>query len=487
MQRPLHINLSQIPFPSSHSKDPIQHNPSARCPCGMDSVQVCTKDNKFLCRDCAEMSGHQVMIDFIKLKKNLNHKLNKCRQLISQNSLYLEYKKNFISQKCYDQALKNYQAHIEQHNRCVQEITHIFEKISDQNAQEIQQASSRVDVLIGDIENPPCNRDLEAEMRTVYVQLIEEVNQIEDPEDSENLELDLVSVIYTLPEYEEIRMKLRESEELRNKYAELRVKYEKLGKVRSRGVKGRRDRKTKKKILKSSTIFSQAEILPKRIKILIKLPGDETLSMKVSQTDPISIIKHKIFKIHNIPTKDQKLTFLLTELQDKNLVNDYKIQTNSVLKLSIKPSALGELTTLSIHTDDGIKYNIKVALEATVYHIKNKISSTFNNPVTDKILILHNTPLNDRRTLLSYNYTQGDILYLEDPKITLRINLPNNKILTTEIRPEETIKSLKETLHDQNILKDDTQKLYFNNTELKSVYKTIKQVGIQQGSDLYLF
>ena len=102
-------------------------------------------------------------------------------------------------------------------------------------------------------------------------------------------------------------------------------------------------------------------------------------------------------------------------------------------------------------------------------------------------MILNGRSLSERRTLRFYNYNEGDILYLEDKKIMIHVQLSDGQLASTEAKPDESILKLKEKLIEDGIIDSKGSKLFFNGSELKFKYKTLKQLNIQQNSKLYAF
>ncbi|CAI2367206.1 unnamed protein product [Moneuplotes crassus] len=492
MQRTLNIDLNKVFFSNTNlSKDPVKietlEPANLNCHCGVDSVDVFTQDSQMLCSDCAELTNSKVLMNIVKKKERVIKQLKLSRRFLHEGTLYLEYSKNFISQKCYDRAKKEYVQYYQQYLCLIEEVESNFKEVNQENASYIQEICSAVDYLVKTLRNPKCNKSVDTEMRKVHIHLLKELSKVEDPEDPSNSLIDIMSIFYTVSEYETIKSKIVENDTLLTECKELRKKCEKLSRRRSRGPQHRRERKFKKKINKFTYCTQVDEVRVRKLQILVKLPNGKSIPLKVDPYDRISNVKLRIAEEEGITVEEQQLSYFFKELRDDKLIHDYKIQNNSILKLCTKSMSLAEQATLDIHTDDGIRYKVQTNLDAPISQLKGKIESIFGNKVVDKDMILKGRPLNERRSLKFYNYNQGDVLYLEDKKITIQIHINGGQIITKEIKPDETVRGLKESLLEEDIIDTQKSKLFFNGCELKLQYKTLKQLNIQHNSKLYAF
>ena len=231
----------------------------------------------------------------------------------------------------------------------------------------------------------------------------------------------VVNTFYSMEEYELVKHKIKENEDLKASLQTLKAKYE------SRHHTKRNKKYNRKKLRKVDTFapFDHAnytdieDIRLRKIMIFVKLPNGKSIPLKVDQFERISNIKSRISEEEGIDQVNQKLQYYFKELADDKLLNDYKIQNNSILKLVLKNSLKEH--ALSIHTDEGMKLMVHSTLDATIHQIKTKLESIFGVNIADKKLILNGRELNDRRDLLFYGYTKDDMLYLEKKKINVII------------------------------------------------------------------
>lgn len=225
----------------------------------------------------------------------------------------------------------------------------------------------------------------------------------------------------------------------------------------------------------------------RKLNLLIKLPCSKSIPLKVDPCDRISHLKLRIAEEEGIPPSTQKLTYFFKTLQDDKLLREYHIQNNSILKLSLLTPTPKSISTLNIHSDDGIKYKLKTELDSPISQVKAKIEESFRTKVFHKDVVLNGRLLNERRSLKSYNYTNGDLLYLEDKKITVQFRVSGCQVVTKEFKPEDTVRRVKEVLVEEDVLDSMKSKLYFNGDELRYLSKTLKQCDIQQNSRIFAY
>lgn len=218
--------------------------------------------------------------------------------------------------------------------------------------------------------------------------------------------------------------------------------------------------------------------------ISIQLPDNRSISLLADPFEKVYCLKHRIEELESIPISSQRLTYHFKELADENLITTYNIKSNALLKLSLK--SVSCTPTIVIHSDEGVKYTLKIDLNDTIKEIKLKLNTIFGAEITDKNIVLNGKVLNDRMTLFGYEIKPNDVLYLEDSKIMVYVQVGGGEIQAIPLKIDTTVVELK-----QNILQDDLStkqaKLFFNGAELKCNYKTLKQYGIKHNSKLYLF
>jgi hypothetical protein len=220
------------------------------------------------------------------------------------------------------------------------------------------------------------------------------------------------------------------------------------------------------------------------VKVGIRMSNGEVGKYRMKVCERVGELKRKIMQQEGIQFDNMRLYFHFKELNDQKSLNDYQIKNNDILKLTVK--TIAKENTIEIFTDDGVKYMVRWKTDEPISQVKNRVNSIFWANVIDKNLVLNGRVLNENRTLKFYGYNIGDILYLEDSKISIHVQFVND-FVNLMVKPNETISDLKEKLIEKEMIESKHWKLYFDGIELRWNYKTLKQYNIQHNSKIYAF
>ncbi len=90
--------------------------------------------------------------------------------------------------------------------------------------------------------------------------------------------------------------------------------------------------------------------------------GEETVTLEVEPTDRIEDVKEKIYTQEGIPVKQQKLFFAGKQLEDANTLQDYSIQKDSTIQLTVIDQVS---VPVSSHTNGEYTEEINVELSSS--------------------------------------------------------------------------------------------------------------------------
>lgn len=135
---------------------------------------------------------------------------------------------------------------------------------------------------------------------------------------------------------------------------------------------------------------------------------------------------------------------------------------------------------ISVKTATKIPINLDVDSKDTIKNIKEKIQSQEGVPVDMQSLYLEKTYLcmsekiylEDSKSLQDYNIIENSVLGLVmrlTPKTQIIIKTLVQKSIQLDVNLTDTIKIVKEKIHDQEGVLPYQQHLYFNGVELEDV------------------
>ncbi|XP_044957130.1 polyubiquitin-like [Hordeum vulgare subsp. vulgare] len=198
------------------------------------------------------------------------------------------------------------------------------------------------------------------------------------------------------------------------------------------------------------------------MQIFVKTTIGKTTTLLVEPSDTIDVIKEKI-------QGKQRIILDGKQLDGKGTLTDYNIKRGSTLHL--RPCKHGEMQILvKTQTSENIRLMFK--LSDTIGDVKAMIQEK-------QRIMFEGRKLDDvRSTLTDYDIQEESTLHL-DFGMHIFVKTPTGKTITVDVDRSDTIDSVREKIHGNQIL-------LFGGKELESG-QTLEDYDIQGGSTLHVF
>ena len=223
------------------------------------------------------------------------------------------------------------------------------------------------------------------------------------------------------------------------------------------------------------------------IEILVKVPTGKTVTLEVDPNDFIDDVKMKIQDKEGIPPQSQNLILDGKNLEDGHSVSSYKIQGKSNLHLDHKRGRIGTMQIFinNLQTRRGI--TLKVKPDSSIEDVKGQIKDIEGIFPEQQCLIFRGKELKNGSTLNNWDIKKYAMLYLRVLEIKVHVEKrcsPGKKI-TLELKPSDTVKTLKNKIQEKEWIKPEQQCVMFKGQQMEHS-RTLGYYRVVNGSTLHL-
>jgi ubiquitin len=218
--------------------------------------------------------------------------------------------------------------------------------------------------------------------------------------------------------------------------------------------------------------------------IFVEKLNGETIKLEVESTDTIGRIKVKIQDKFDYHTSFMHLDFDGKELEDNRKLEEYNIQNESLLHLSIIPPKMH----IFIKNLVGKTFTLEVKCTDTIYSVKAKIQEIEGIPIKRQKLIFRGVLLENGQDLATYNIQNEDTLIIVPKlsKIKVYVYTGIKRYFTLYVGRADTIDEVKVKIYNSIGMLPHHQQLFYNDEELVGV-RTIEDYNIEDDHILNLY
>ena len=201
-----------------------------------------------------------------------------------------------------------------------------------------------------------------------------------------------------------------------------------------------------------------------------------TRNILTLESDPLDTTWDLKVKLHDklgIPSSWQRLTFAGKQLEDEQLLREYRIQRKSTLHLILRlPGGMQiYVKTLTgkggmqifVKTLSGSKIPLAMDVSDTIDSVKAKVQEKEGILIFQQILFFAGEELENDKTLRDYRIKRGSTLELvtrQGDGRLIYVRTPTDHILGLEIGPSDTIQSIKAMIQDEEGIPSHEQRLF---------------------------
>ena len=228
--------------------------------------------------------------------------------------------------------------------------------------------------------------------------------------------------------------------------------------------------------------------------LFVKVMCEEThTTLAVDPNDSIANLKSMIKVKKGFPVDEQRIVFNGRNLEDDRTVSDYNIQDKSTLNLVLRVpgrhkghNRIGVLVTILTEARVPVATDTLVRPTDSILEVKLKIRDMTGVPPHKQILNFGDKELENTRTISDYNIRNDSVVYLVE-KMEVYLVIPvRQERMTLELRPKDTVESVKDKIHAKTKISPYRQILQFNGEHLDDVH-SLNYYNIENKSMLFLY
>lgn len=220
------------------------------------------------------------------------------------------------------------------------------------------------------------------------------------------------------------------------------------------------------------------------MQIVVKAKNGKTITLDVEPNNLIKDVKAKIQDKEGIPIDKQILFYIGKKLEDNKTIEHYSISKNATLILNL--TSKKETITVIINTIDNTSFPITISPSNQVMDIKLLIETVTNISADRQRLFYNNQELVEFYQIQEYSIENDSHIYLQicsSEIIQIFINSFTEKLFPLDVKPTDSIKSVKEQIQKKKQIHANQQRLFHDKKELENA-KTIQDYQIKKNSIL---
>ena len=235
-------------------------------------------------------------------------------------------------------------------------------------------------------------------------------------------------------------------------------------------------------------IKSESELVlevSKPYHVKVRLPTDEVLVIRTTETQTLRHIKQRIRELRNIPIYRQKLLFNEKPFEsDRKTLKELEIEHDSTLRL-----VLVTVTEIyvRIRLPSGKLLRLKVNPKSNTRVVNIFVHKNARIPINEQIITYNDQELTDAKTFIEYSIPNNAILVVSVRKseFIVRVRTPKGEVLRIIADQKRPIRDIQERIQQITKIQISSQRLYYFR-QLLNPSRILGKTRVEHNSLLYL-